>query len=85
MEAAVRAIRKMDAARIIVAAPTIAPESYQMLAGAADDAVAVLVPADFHGVGEWYEDFSQTSDEEVRAIVERENHRVRQFAADTRG
>jgi len=36
-----------------------------------DELVAVMTPADFAGVGQWYEDFSQTTDEEVRDLLER--------------
>jgi predicted phosphoribosyltransferase len=35
----------------------------------ADEVVAVLIPIDFYGVGQWYENFAQTTDEEVRALL----------------
>jgi predicted phosphoribosyltransferase len=69
MMAAVAALRQLDAARIIVAAPTVAPSTFHELRGIVDEIEAVIVPEDFHGVGEWYEDFAQTSDEEVREIL----------------
>jgi putative phosphoribosyl transferase len=39
------------------------------MADAADDVVAVLTPRDFRAVGQWYDDFTQTSDDEVRALL----------------
>lgn len=76
MMAAVAALRQLDVARIVVAAPTIAPTTYVELRDAADEIAAVLVPADFHGVGQSYGDFSQTTDEEVRQILAQHNHRA---------
>ena len=70
MMAAVAALRRSDAAQIVVAAPVIAPTTYLELVAAADEIAAVYVPAEFQGVGQWYDDFSQTSDEEVREILE---------------
>jgi putative phosphoribosyl transferase len=66
MLAAVAALRQLDAARIIVAAPVIAGSTYYQMRHAADDVAAVMVPENFYGVGQWYEDFSQTTDDEVR-------------------
>lgn len=67
--AAIAALRQSHAARIIVGAPVIAGSSYYRIREAADDVSAVLVPDVFHGVGEWYEDFSVVSDDEIRLIV----------------
>lgn len=69
MLAAISALRQLNAARIVVAAPVIARSSYYEMRHAADDVVAVLVPDHFRGVGEWYEDFSQTTDDEVRHFL----------------
>jgi putative phosphoribosyl transferase len=69
MLAAVAALRQLDAARIVVAAPVIAGSTYYQMRRAADDVAAVMVPDEFRGVGEWYEDFSQTTDEEVRQLL----------------
>jgi predicted phosphoribosyltransferase len=66
MLAAVGALRKLKARRIVVATPTVAASTFFELDRVADEMVAVLVPASFHGVGEWYQDFSQTTDDEVR-------------------
>jgi putative phosphoribosyl transferase len=69
MLAAVAALRQLNAARIIVAAPVIAGSTYYEIRRAADDVAAVIVPENFYAVGVWYEDFSQTSDDEVRDLL----------------
>jgi putative phosphoribosyl transferase len=69
MLAAVAALRQLNAARIVVAAPVIAGSTYYQIRRAADDVAAVIVPENFCAVGEWYEDFSQTSDDEVRDLL----------------
>ena len=69
MLAGVAALRQLNAARIIVAAPVIAGSTYYEIRRAADDVAAVMVPENFYAVGQWYEDFSQTSDDEVRALL----------------
>ncbi|MFM1769483.1 MAG: hypothetical protein RJA22_2012 [Verrucomicrobiota bacterium] len=65
MLAAVRALRHLGAARIVAAAPTVAAATARTLLPAVDELVAVITPEDFAGVGQWYEDFTQTTDEEV--------------------
>jgi putative phosphoribosyl transferase len=70
MRAAVIALREMHPARVIVAAPVAARETYQDFTQLADEIVCVQTPANFEGVGQWYEDFTQTSDEEVRRLLE---------------
>jgi predicted phosphoribosyltransferase len=69
MRAAVEAVRKLGAARIVVAVPVAAPESLGRLAGEADERVCVAAPAGFAAVGEFYADFEATSDDEVRALL----------------
>jgi len=69
MVAAIAALRQLNAGRVVVAAPTIASLTHDYLRKEADEVVAVLVPDEFHGVGQWYEDFSQTSDEEVQRLL----------------
>ena len=71
MLAAVSALRQLNAARIIIAAPVIAASTYREMQRAADEVTAVIIPERFSAVGEWYEDFSQTSDEEVRDLLAR--------------
>jgi predicted phosphoribosyltransferase len=81
MVAAVAALRQLGAGRVVVAAPTIARSTYDYLRKNADDVVAVIVPEEFYGVGQWYEDFSQTTDEEVHQLLGEMNHRVTSAAA----
>jgi predicted phosphoribosyltransferase len=69
MLAAVLALRQLNAARIIVAAPVIAASTYSEMQRAADQIAAVMLPENFVAVGLWYKDFSQTSDEEVRDLL----------------
>jgi predicted phosphoribosyltransferase len=68
MLAAVATLRQLHAARIIVGAPVIAGSIYYRIRQAADDVAAIVVPEEFHGIGEWYEDFSLTTDDEVRRL-----------------
>jgi putative phosphoribosyl transferase len=69
MLAAVSALRQSNAAGIVVAAPVIAASACREIQRYADEVVAVMIPEQFYAVGQWYEDFSQTSDEEVRALL----------------
>jgi putative phosphoribosyl transferase len=69
MLAAVAALRQLNAARIIVAVPVIAASSCREIQRKADEVTAVMIPERFYAVGQWYEDFSQTSDDEVRELL----------------
>ena len=69
MLAAIAALRQLNARRIIVATPTIARSTYYDLLKRADEVVTVLMPEQFYGVGQCYEDFSQTTDEEVHELL----------------
>ncbi|MDP1805075.1 MAG: phosphoribosyltransferase family protein, partial [Acidimicrobiales bacterium] len=73
MRAAVAALRAQQAARIVVAVPVGARETCQELAGEADEVVCPNTPAGFHAVGEWYDDFTQTTDDEIRALLSKED------------
>jgi predicted phosphoribosyltransferase len=70
MRAAVAALRAQHPARIVVAVPTAAPETCEAFESEVDEIVCAMTPEPFYGVGRWYEDFSQTTDEEVRALLE---------------
>ena len=70
MLAAVRALRQMNPARIVVAVPVGAGETCQRLQAKADDVVCLLTPPLFQAVSLWYAEFSQTSDDEVRTLLE---------------
>jgi putative phosphoribosyl transferase len=71
MRAAVAAVRQMNPSRIIVAVPVAPLETVMALQREADEVVCLMTPSSFFGVGQFYQDFSQTSDEEVRAILRR--------------
>lgn len=69
MYAAVEALRQERPARLIVAAPIASRTAMRTLSQVADDCVCVAAPEMFHAVGLWYEDFSQTSNEDVRRLL----------------
>jgi putative phosphoribosyl transferase len=71
MQAAVRALRSLAPRKIVVAVPVASAEACASLAEAADEVVCPLRPEMFYAVGQWYDDFSQVSDREVRALLER--------------
>ena len=69
MMAAVKAVRQRHPARIIVAVPVGARDTCEALATVADEVVCVRMPEPFSAVGQWYLDFDQTTDEEVRRLL----------------
>ena len=71
MHAAVQALREQQPARIVVAVPTASPEACDELRKEVDDAICAVTPEPFYAVGLWYENFSQTTDEEVRELLAR--------------
>jgi putative phosphoribosyl transferase len=71
MRAAIAALRQQHPARIVVAVPVAPPSVCQALRAVADEVVCLLTPEFFLGVGRWYDDFSPTTDEEVRGLLER--------------
>ena len=71
MRAAVQALRQLKAGRVVVASPTAALSTADEMKPEVDEFFAVMTPANFAGVGQWYEDFSQTTDEEVRELLEK--------------
>jgi predicted phosphoribosyltransferase len=70
MRAAVDGVRTKHPARIVVAVPTAAPETCEFFESQVDEVVCAITPEPFYGVGQWYQDFSQTTDEEVRKLLE---------------
>lgn len=71
MRAAIAALRKMSPAKIVVAVPVAAPETCETIRNEVEDIVCALTPEPFLAVGAWYSDFSQTTDDEVRDLLER--------------
>jgi putative phosphoribosyl transferase len=69
MRAAVLAVRRQHPSRVVVAVPVGAVETCHTLGTIADEVVCAFIPEPFRAVGQWYDDFSQTTDEEVREIL----------------
>ena len=69
MRAAVQALRMMGPAAIVVAVPVAPAEACQELSYVADEVVCAAMPRPFRNVGEWYDDFSQLTDEEVVRLL----------------
>src|SRR5437764_11331163 len=69
MRAAVKALRERGAAKIVVAVPVGPPDTCQEFAHDADEAICLSTPPFFQAVGQYYEDFSQTSDDDVRELL----------------
>lgn len=69
MMAAVRALRRLGPARIVVAVPVGSSDACAMLRREADEVVCARIPESFRAVGEWYRNFTQTTDEEVQNIL----------------
>ncbi len=76
MRAAVAALRQRGVAKIVVAAPVGAPDTCRELEQEADETICAIAPEFFQAVGQYYEDFSQTSDEEVRELLLRAAQRT---------
>jgi len=74
MRAAVKALRQHGPAQIVVAVPTASPETCGELKAEVDEVVCAITPEPFHAVGYWYEDFTQTTDQEVRELLARRQH-----------
>ncbi len=71
MRAAVAALRAQHPDRIVIAVPVASPEACRQLADEADEIVCAITPPNFYAVGAWYEDFAQTTDDEVRELIAR--------------
>jgi len=69
MRAAVGAVRAQQPARIVIAVPVAPPDTVAMLRQQADEVVCLAEPEPFRAIGQWYADFSQVSDEEVRQML----------------
>jgi putative phosphoribosyl transferase len=69
MRAAAAALHRRNPASVIVAVPVAARETCDQFADEVDEIICLLRPEPFHAVGVWYEDFDQTTDDEVRALL----------------
>lgn len=71
MRVAIAALRQEHPGRIVVAVPLAPPDTCDALREEADEVVCAITPEPFYAVGLWYEDFAQTTDEEVHDLLER--------------
>lgn len=74
MRAAAAALRQQHPARIVVAVPVAAPSTRREFRSEVDEVICAVTPTPFYAVGAWYEDFSQTTDEGVRDLLEQAAH-----------
>jgi len=73
MRAAVAALRTLRPARVVAAVPVAPPETCGELRAGVDELECIETPSPFHAVGAWYDDFSPTTDDEVRDLLQRGN------------
>jgi len=78
MRAAAAALRQQNPARIVVAVPVSAPQTCDEYRMGVDEIICAKTPEPFLGVGMWYEDFSQTTDDEVRDLLEKARNETHQ-------
>lgn len=71
MRAAAAALKTKNPAKIVVAVPTAAPDTCEFFGREVDEVICVTTPEPFYGVGAWYVDFRQTTDEEVIELLEK--------------
>jgi putative phosphoribosyl transferase len=71
MRAAIAAVRQQQPARLVVAVPVAPPATIAVLRKEADAVVCPATPEPFFGIGQWYDDFTQVTDDEVRALLRR--------------
>lgn len=74
MSAAIAALRKQGPAKIVVAVPVAAPSTCDEFRSEVDEIVCAVTPEPFYAVGLWYQDFSQTTDQEINELLERADH-----------
>ncbi len=85
MRAAAAALRKQVPARIVIAVPVAAAQTCDEFREEVDEIVCAVTPEPFRGVGLWYQDFSQTTDEEVRELLEKARKLSKQTQLRGRG
>ena len=82
MRAAASALRQQAPARIVVAVPVSAPQTCDEYRMGVDEIICAATPKRFYGVGRWYRDFSQTSDDEVRELLKRSRSEQREVETE---
>ncbi len=71
IRAAIAVLQEQQPQRIVVAVPVAVPETCEILRTEVDEVVCVITPEPFYAIGLWYENFAQTTDEEVRGLLDR--------------
>lgn len=71
MLAAIRAVQKLKAAKIVIAVPVAPASTFESMEKLGDAMICLMTPEPFYGVGLWYEDFTQTTDEAVIKLLEK--------------
>lgn len=71
MRAAVAALRRLGPDRLVIAVPAAAPSARAEIGSEVDEMICVIEPDPFYAVGVWYDDFSQTTDDQVRDLLDR--------------
>src|SRR5438445_624577 len=71
MRVAVQALRREGPSKVVVAVPVAAPQTCDAFRDIADEIVCAITPEPFYAVGLWYDDFEQTTDEEVHELLAR--------------
>jgi putative phosphoribosyl transferase len=74
MRAAAQAVRAHHPTRVVIAVPVGAPQTCTELAAVADEVICARTPEPFSAVGQWYLNFNQTDDEEVRDLLQKSTH-----------
>jgi putative phosphoribosyl transferase len=74
MRAAAQAVRAHHPTRVVIAVPVGAPQTCTELAAVADEVICARMPEPFSAVGQWYLNFDQTDDEEVRDLLQKSTH-----------
>lgn len=85
MKAAILSLRKMGVDKIVVAIPVGPPRTIQELRKMTDEVVCLAMPRAFHAVGQFYEHFDQTSDDEVMAVMREASRRPEQSKGEVPG
>ena len=73
MRAAAQAVRVQQPSRVVVAVPVGAKQTCRELSKVADEVVCARMPEPFSAVGQWYVNFAQTEDDEVRELLQKSN------------
>ena len=85
MRAAVAAVHQQQPARVVVAVPVAPPVTIALLRQEVDEVICPAMPEPFFGIGQWYEDFSQVTDEEVRSLLAQAWRRQPAYAESSQG